>query len=94
MQLVISSAASDFVHTNGDQLYVWTTRNRCCGGGLSLETATEPPTNRDFRAVANAAGVKLFFPAGLPELPDELHVDLQRWPRRVRAYWNGCIHVV
>ena len=43
MQLVVSPAASSFLHAQGDRLYVWPTRNRCCGGGLFLETAVEPP---------------------------------------------------
>ena len=94
MQLVVSPAASSFLHAQGDRLYVWPTRNRCCGGGLFLEAAAEPPPDRTFRAIANAAGINLFLPTALSELPDELHVDLQRWPRRVRAYWNGCIYVV
>ena len=94
MQLVVSSAASSFLEAQGDRLYVWPTRNRCCGGGLSLATADAPPPGREFRAIANTAGISLFLPAALPELPDELHLDLQRWPRRVRAYWNGCIYVV
>jgi hypothetical protein len=94
MQLVVSPAATSFLHAQGDRLYVWPTRNRCCGGGLSLKTAAEPPPGRDFHAIANTAGINLFLPTALPELPDELHLDLQRWPRRVRAYWNGCIYVV
>ena len=94
MQLVVSPAAAGFLHDQGDRLYVWATRNRCCGGGLSLEAAVEAPPGREFCPVDNTAGISLFLPAALPELPDELHIDLQRWPRRVRAYWNGCIYVV
>ena len=94
MQLVVSPAATSFLHAQGDRLYVWPKRNRCCGGGLSLETATEPPRGRGFRAISNTAGIDLFLPTTLSELPDELHIDLQRWPRREQAYWNGCIYVV
>ena len=33
--------------------------------------------------------------ADLRELPDELHVELKRFPRRhVEAYWNGCAWLV
>ncbi len=94
MELVVSPAASEFVHASGGRLYVWTKKNRCCGGGISLGTATEPPAERGFRSVANGAGIELFVPVGLRRLPDELHVDLQRRPRRVQAYWNGCVFVV
>jgi hypothetical protein len=23
-------------------------------------------------------------------LPDELHLEARRFPRRIEAYWNGC----
>ena len=94
MELVVTTAASEFVHNNGGRLYVWTKKDRCCGGGITLGTATEPPPDREFRIVANGAGIILFVPVGLRRLPEELHVDLQRRPRRVRAYWNGCVFVV
>jgi hypothetical protein len=94
MQLVVSPAASSFLHTHGDRLYVWLKRNGCCSGGLFLDAATEPPRGHDFRAFANTEGINLFLPVGLTDLPEELHVDLQRRPTKVRAYWNGCIHVV
>jgi hypothetical protein len=37
---------------------------------------------------------ELFLPARLSPLPDELHIDVARFPRRVEAYWNGCAWVV
>ena len=94
MELVVSPAASEFVHTSGGRLYVWTKKSRCCGGGISLETATEPPAGREFRSVANSGRIEVFVPIGLRRLPDELHVDVQRWPRRVQAYWDGCVYVI
>jgi hypothetical protein len=33
-------------------------------------------------------------PASLARLPDELHVEVRRFPRRVEAYWNGCAWIV
>jgi hypothetical protein len=94
MELVVSPAASEFVRASGGRLFVWTKKNHCCGGGISLGTATEPPPHREFRTVTNNAGIELFVPVGLRRLPDELHLDVQRWPRRVQAYWNGCVFVV
>lgn len=95
MELLLSPAASEFVSARGGRLYVWTKKNVCCGGGITLGTATEPPADREFRSIATSTDVELFVPVGLLRLPDELHVDVQRWPRRrVQAYWNGCVHVV
>lgn len=94
MELVVSPAASEFVHTSSGRLYVWMKKSRCCGGGVTLETATEPPAGREFRAIARSAGIEGFAPVGLRRLPQELHIDVQRWPRRVQAYWNGCVHVI
>jgi len=39
--------------------------------------------------VADTNGLEVFLPAELT-LPDELHIDVRRFPRRVEAYWNGC----
>lgn len=94
MQLVVSEAASDFVQVRGGRLYVWMKRSRCCGGVISLGAATDPPPGRKFRRVVSTTGIELFVPEGLRRLPEELHVDLQRRPRRVEAYWNGCAYVV
>lgn len=48
----------------------------------------------EFRLVASTGRFELLVPAGLARLPDELHLELRRFPRRVEAYWNGCAWVV
>lgn len=94
MQLVASPEAVEFVRRRGGRLFVWTRSRRCCGGGLSwLETSTEPDEGREFRRFP-AEGFELYLPRHLRRLPEELHVDLRRFPRRrVEAYWNGCAWV-
>ena len=96
MRLVASDSAVDFIETHGGRLYIWLKKNRCCGGGFhTLGTATEAPPNITFRRVDdNSTNFALFVPETLSRMPDELHVELRRYPRRVEAYWNGCAWVV
>ena len=73
---------------------MWVRKGRCCGAAnLTLATASEPPQGKDFQRV-EAAGFELFLPTHLGRLPDELHIEMRRFPRRVEAYWDGCIWVV
>jgi hypothetical protein len=95
MNLVAPDAAVDFIQERGGRLYVWTKRNRCCGGSFStLGAATEAPSKIEFRRVDETAGFELYGPATLGRLPDELHVEARRFPRRIDAYWNGCAWIV
>ncbi len=94
MDLIVTDTAAEFVRTHGSRLYVWTRARHCCGGGQTLEAGFEPPAGREFRPIDNSAGIELHMPTHLGRLPDELHLDLQRRPRRIRAYWNGCVWVV
>jgi hypothetical protein len=94
MELIVTRPAAEAVHAHGGRVYVWPKARHCCGGGQTLEASFEPPTGREFQAVGNTAGIELYMPTHLGRFPDELHVDLQRHPRRIRAYWNGCVWVV
>ena len=95
MRLVASDPALEFIETHGGRLYIWMKKNRCCGGGLTLGTATEAPPHITFRQLDNdCTRLALFVPETLSRMPDELHVELCRFPRRVEAYWNGCAWVV
>ena len=69
-------------------------RARCCGGTTTLASSGEPPAGVEFRRVSSGDGIEVFLPAQLGRLPDELHVEARRFPRRVEAYWNGCAWVV
>jgi hypothetical protein len=95
MRVVLSEPAAGFIDAHGGRLYIWMKKNRCCGGGFhTLGTATEPPPKISFRRYDDCSDVELFVPEALGRVPDELHVELRRFPRRVEAYWNGCVFVV
>ena len=83
------------IRERGGRLYVWVRKGRCCGAAnLTLATASEPPRGKEFRRVEEAAGFELYLPTHLGRAPDELQIEVRRFPRRVEAYWNGCIWVV
>lgn len=95
MRLVVSESAADFIETHGGRLYIWMKKNRCGGGFHTLGTATEAPPKITFRRDDDCTNFALFVPETLRRRPDELHVELRRFPRqRVEAYWNGCAWVV
>ncbi|HEY2309815.1 MAG TPA: hypothetical protein VGH46_01725 [Gaiellaceae bacterium] len=93
MQLVVSDDAAELIRERGGHLNVWPKKARCCGGLITLRTSTSAP-HRDFRQVASGERFQVLVPATLSPLPDELHVELRRHPRRVEAYWNGCAWVI
>jgi hypothetical protein len=90
MRVVVSDPAADLIEERGGQLYVWPKKGLCCGAVTTLATSTEPPEWRDFRRFAATKRFELFLPARLARLPDELHLEVRRFPRRVVAYWDGC----
>lgn len=91
MRLVVPESAVDFIQERGGRLYVWQKRTRCCGGGFStLRAATEAPAKTEFRRVDEGAKFELYVATTLGRLPDELHVEARRFPRRIEAYWDGC----
>ena len=94
MRVIASSEAADLVRERGGRLFVWVRSSRCCGRGVSwLEASTEPAEGREYRCV-EADGMELYVPAGLPLLPDELHLEARGLRRkRVEAYWDGCAWV-
>jgi len=94
MRLVVSDAAADLIREHGGRLYVSVRRSRCCRGVQTLSTACDQPAGGEFRRVAENDGLEVYVPAHLSPLPDELHVDVGRFPRRVEAFWNGCAWVV
>lgn len=92
MRIVASHQAAELIREQGGRLYVWIKLRRCCGSVPTLATAPQPPDGKEFREI-DADGFALYMPVGLQRLPDELHLDLHRFPRRVEAYWNGCAWV-
>jgi hypothetical protein len=93
MRIVASDEACELIAERGGRLYVSIRRARCCGGTQTL-TATTDAGNTEWRSTGDEAGFELFLPAGLARRPEELHVAVRRFPRRVEAYWNGCAWIV
>jgi hypothetical protein len=94
MRIIASDEARDLIAARGGRLYVSATRQRCCRSVQRLVAATEPRRDAEWRSAGSDAGFELFLPAGLSRRPEELHVEVRRFPRRVEAYWNGCAWVV
>ena len=93
MNGIASDPAADLIRQRGGRLYVWLKRGRCCGNVTTLASATAPPPGKEFRLV-DGADFELYLPSSLTRVPDELHIELRRLPRRVEAYWNGCAWVI
>jgi hypothetical protein len=94
MRLVVSEPAAELIAERGGRLYVWPTRARCCGSVTRLASASVAPQGKEFRRVDAEGACEVFMPRALAPLPEELHVELRRWPRRIESYWNGCAWVV
>lgn len=92
VQLVVSEGAADLIQDRGGRLYVWPKKNRCCGGLTTLVASTTAP-QREFRQVASTDRFQVLVPVNLARMPEELHLELRRFPLRVEAYWNGCAWV-
>ncbi len=90
MELVAAPGVVDAIRERGGALYVWPRKARCCGGAITLETATERP-DKVFRQV-EAEGVDLYLTIGM-QLPESLHVEISR-RGHIRAFWNGLAWVV
>jgi hypothetical protein len=94
VRVVATEEAVRFIEEAGGRLYVWPRKPRCCGAVTVLEASSKQPVGRAFRPLATSAEIDVLVPEGLARLPDELHLELKRLPRRVEAYWNGCAWVV
>lgn len=96
MRVVASEEAVAFVRERGGRLFLWPTWTRCCRslGTWRLESSTEPKDDRTFRRVP-ADGFELYVPANMTREPEELEIELRRFPRRhVAGYWNGLAWIV
>jgi hypothetical protein len=95
MEVLVSEAARDLVREGGGKLYVWVRKSRCCSGGVrTLASDLVAPRGIEFRSVDDSRDFELFVPRHLGRLPDELHIEIRRFRRRVEAYWNGCAWVI
>jgi hypothetical protein len=93
MRIVATEEARELIDKHGGRLYVSIKQARCCGGTRTLAAKTEAGNAR-WRTTGDEAGFELFLPPGLTRLPEELHVTVRRFPRRIEAYWNGCAWVI
>ncbi len=93
MRVIASKEASELIAERGGRLFVSVKRLRCCGGTQTLAAATQAGDG-EWRSTGDEAGFELFLPAGLARRPEELHVTVSRFPRRLEAYWDGCVWVV
>jgi hypothetical protein len=94
MRVVASDPAAALIKERGGRVYVWLKKGRCCGGVTTLGTSSEPPRRKEFVRVEADEQFELYLDARIPRLPDELHFELRRFPRRVEAYWNNCAWVI
>lgn len=101
MQVVATPEAQAYIAANGGVAYVHSTRQRCCGGGLTVLVAStvEPPDAASYEPVGGD-GVEVRYRLGPSphrpgQAPSELLLDL-RGKRRPRlcAYWDGCVFQV
>jgi hypothetical protein len=94
MRIVASASAEQLLEESGGRLYVWPKRARCCGGLTTLACSSRLPVGRAFRHAGATGRVEVLVPVDLARLPDELHLEVRGFRRRVEAYWNGCAWVV
>jgi len=88
VKLVADPPVRDHIEERGGRVFIWPHGYRCCRVSTwVLETATEPPPDRDFELVHAADGFQVLATPGFHE-PEELHFELDR-RHRLKAYWNG-----
>jgi hypothetical protein len=108
VRIVSTPEADLFIKDNGGTLWIWLDPHGGLGGPalIYLLTATEyPGTTKATRKLRSArrphrfkafegAGYRILFDHGKFHAPQELHLDLKRFPRRhVEAFWDGKIFV-
>ena len=94
MRVVASEEARGLIAERGGRLYVSVRTGRCCRAVRTLVARTDVAHAAEYRPAGGAAGFELFLPRALARLPEELHVEVRRYPSRIEAYWNGCAWVV
>jgi len=94
VRIVASDEARGLIAERGGRLYVSVVRQRCCAPGRTLAAATEVADPERFRSLGADSGFELLVPQALPRLPEELVIEARRFPRRVEAFWDGCVWVV
>lgn len=90
MQIVASEDARTLITERGGRLYVSVHTAPCCGRLQTLKATSDVTNAASYRLVAASDEFELFVPLNLARLPQQLHLEVRRFPRRIEAYWNGC----
>jgi hypothetical protein len=106
VKIVASEEAVAFIRDHGGSVWVWLDPHTWVGGTVYtyLQAALERPgasrRTKRLRAARrphrfhrfDADGFVIQFEYGRWGPPEELHLELKRWPRRrIEAFWNGAI---
>jgi hypothetical protein len=94
VEIVVSDEARKLIAERGGRLYVSVKTARCCNRLQTLATKSTVENTADYRPAPADDGFELFLPRHLSRLPDELHLAVRRFPRRLEAYWDGCAWIV
>ena len=94
MRLVVSEPASALITERGGRLYVWPKRGSLLRGCYAPRIREHTAGRKKYRRVDAAGGCEVYVPTGLARLPEQLQVELKRYPRRIESYWDGCAFVV
>jgi hypothetical protein len=94
VRIIATDEARRLISERGGRLYVSVKKARCCGGMMTLATATTVGKTDEYRSLGQVAGFELLVPRDLARLPDRLEIETRRFPLRVEAYWDGCAWVV
>jgi hypothetical protein len=93
----MSTAAADYIASQGGQVWVWASHPRmCCAGAPAwMHAAVAAPdglTGFSQLSADAVPGLTIYFRAVGGQQPQVLEVDMQgkRHPK-VAAYWDGCL---
>ena len=90
MRIVVSDEARRLIAERGGRLYVSVKTARCCGRLQTLAAQSTVGNAADYETAAAEDGLELLLPRTLGRAPEELHLEVRRFPRRVEAFWDGC----
>jgi hypothetical protein len=108
MEIRVFGDVAAFVQDDGGTLWVWLDPHGGLGGPalIYLDAATEAPgstkATRRMRSARryhrftefDCEGFRLLCDFGKFDPPDELHLELKRFPKRhIEAFWDGKIFV-
>jgi hypothetical protein len=94
VHIVASDEARKLIAERGGRLYVSVKTARCCNRLQTLAPRSTVGDADEYRSAAAVDGFELYLPRNLGRVPDELHLAVRRFPRRLEAYWDGCAWIV